>query len=157
MAPCVALTACASAPHIVAVQSAAIAPTNRGTSITIDAKEMLPFTISRERVEAAMVRAGFGQEGNIRYRLLLSAGSGSSRTGSFIPGAGKIPDIWVGRPDRSLAGRIFPGHMLRVSAVLVDSATNREVWRGSGTLRTADPASAAPQLLDRILARLPRS
>jgi hypothetical protein len=118
--------------------------------------EVLPFAIRRERVESALARAGFESGAPARYRLLLSAAAGSSRTGSFVPGTDKIPDQWIGRPDHSLAGRIFPGNMLRVTAILVDSTTNHEVWRGTGTLRTADPAATAPQLVDQVLAKLPR-
>lgn len=153
---CAGLAGCASTPHIATLQSAAIVPAPPTASLSIDMAEVLPFAIRRERVESALARAGFESGAPARYRLLLSAAAGSSRTGSFVPGTDKIPDQWIGRPDHSLAGRIFPGNMLRVTAILVDSTTNHEVWRGTGTLRTADPAATAPQLVDQVLAKLPR-
>jgi hypothetical protein len=45
--------------------------------------------------------------------------------------------------------------VLRVTAVLIDGEDNREVWRGTGTLRTRDPRGAAAQLASEVLARLP--
>jgi hypothetical protein len=155
---CVALAGCASTPHIAAVQGLAIAPPPHTANLTLDADETLPFGISRERVEAALSQAGFVAQGsNAQYRLLLGVGTGSSRTGSYVPGStDKVADAWVGHPDRSLRGRLFPGHMLRVVAVLVDGATNREVWRGTGTLRTSHPRDDAPALAQEVLARLPR-
>jgi len=154
---CVLLGACTATPHIRAVQSAAIGPAPHTATVTLDEGDKLPFGINRARVEASLARAGFAAQGdNAPYRLLLSASTGSSRTGSFVPdGTSKHSRIWVAPPDRSLIGRIFPGHMLRVTAVLLDCATNREVWRGSGSVRTADPAGAAPHLVDAVLGKLP--
>jgi hypothetical protein len=40
--------------------------------------------------------------------------------------------------------------------VLIDMQDNREVWRGTGTLRTADPKAAARELMAEVLAQLPR-
>jgi hypothetical protein len=159
IASCVALGACTATPRIHTVQTAAIGTAPRAATFTLDEEESLPFGISRARVEAGLARAGFPARGNdAPYRLLLSASAGSSRSGSFVPdGAERSSRVWVGRPDRSLAGRIFPGHMLRVTAVLLDRASNREVWRGSGSLRTADPAGDAQHLVDAVLAKLPRS
>jgi hypothetical protein len=154
---CVVLGACAATPRIQTVQRAPIGAVPHAATFTPDEGESLPFGISRARVEARLTRAGFAAQGSdAPYRLLLSVSAGSSRSGSFVPdGIEKSSRIWVGRPDRSLAGRIFPGDMMRVTAVLLDRATNREVWRSSGTLRTADPVGAAPRLIDAVLAQLP--
>jgi len=62
---------------------------------------------------------------------------------------------WVARPDRNWRARFVGGRVLRVTAVLTDSEDNREVWRGTGTLRTSDPEGAAPQLVREVLAKLP--
>ena len=77
--------------------------------------------------------------------------------GSYMPAPDtKAPPIWIARPDRSLRARFARGRVLRVTAVLVDTSISREVWRGTGTLRTADPEGAAPDLVGQVLAKLPR-
>ncbi|HMI20064.1 MAG TPA: DUF4136 domain-containing protein [Sphingomonas sp.] len=154
-AACLALTACASTSHVTAFQEAPIPPAPRTLALSLDQGEKLPFGLSFDSVAAAAAHAGFTmQDDNPRYRLALTAAAGSSDAGSYLPG--ERPS-WVARPDRSWRTRFAKGRVLRVTAVLVDAGANREVWRGTGTLRTADPRAAAPELVQQVLAKLPKS
>ena len=157
-AACLALTACASTSHVSAFQEAPIPPAPRTLALALDQDEQLPFGLSSDAVAAAAARAGFTMQGDgPRYRLALTAAAGSSDAGSYLPGAevGARPN-WVARPDRSWRTRFARGRVLRVTAVLIDTSTNREVWRGTGTLRTAEPKTAAVELVAEVLAKLPK-
>jgi hypothetical protein len=157
-AACLALAACASTSHVSAFQEAPIPPTPRTLALALDRGEKLPFGLSSEAVAAATARAGFTmQENSPGYRLALTAAAGSSQAGSYLPSAeDKAHPRWIARPDRSWRTRFSKGRVLRVTAVLVDAGANREVWRGIGTLRTADPQAAAPGLVEEVLAKLPK-
>jgi hypothetical protein len=154
LAACFALAGCASAPHVTAIQQAPIAAPPRSIAFEQDA---LPFGITSAAVAGAAARAGFVlSDAGPQYRLALTAAAGSSRAGSYVPPAsGDGRADWLQRPDRSLRARFAGGHVLRVTAVLVDTSSNREVWRGTGLQRTADPKAAAPELVDQVLAKLP--
>jgi hypothetical protein len=131
-----------------------IPPEPRTLALALDQQEKLPFGLSSDRVAAAAVQAGFTmQDDNPRYRLALTAAAGSSDAGSYLPG--ERPS-WVARPDRSWRTHFVKGRVLRVTAVLIEAGANREVWRGTGTLRTADPKAAAPALVEEVLAKLPK-
>lgn len=157
-AACLALVACASTSHVTAFQEAPIPPAPRTLALALDRGEKLPFGLSSDAVAAATAHAGFTtREDAPRYRLALTAAAGSSDTGSYLPDAeDRAHPRWVARPDRSWRTRFAKGRVLRVTAVLVDGDANREVWRGTGTLRTADPRGAAPELVEEVLAKLPK-
>ena len=152
-----ALTGCADKAHLTAVQKAPIARTPR--TIALDQSKTPPFGIAPAAVSAAVKRAGFAiGVPNARYQLALTAAAGPARAGSYVlPGDGGGSPIWVARPDNSLRARLTGGQILRVTAVLVDASSNSEVWRGTGLLRTADPGRDAPELVDKLLAKLPRN
>jgi hypothetical protein len=154
LAACCVLAGCASAPHITAVQQAPIAAPPRSIAFEQDA---LPFGITPAAVAGAAARAGFVlNDAKPQYRLALTAAAGSSRAGSYVPPAsGDGRTDWLQRPDRSLRARFAGGRVLRVTAVLVDTSSDREVWRGTGLQRTADPKATAPELVDQVLAKLP--
>jgi hypothetical protein len=158
-AACLNLAACASTSHVTAFQEAPIPSAPRTLALALDQDETLPFGLSSETVAASAARAGFTmQRDNPRYRLVLTAAAGSSDAGSYLPAAeASARPNWVARPDRSWRARFEKGRVLRVTAVLVDASTNREVWRGTGTLRTSDPRAAARELTDEVLAKLPRA
>jgi hypothetical protein len=152
-----ALTGCASTSHVTAYQEHAIVPAPLSLTLALDQGETLPFGIAPDTVAAAAAKAGFvlGEEAP-RYRLALSAAAGGSDAGSYLPGAeAKAHPSWVARPDRNWRVRFAGGRVLRITAVLIDSDGNREVWRGTGTLRTSDPGAAAPELAREVLAKLP--
>jgi len=152
-----ALAGCADKMHLTAVQKAPIAATPR--TIALDQRQTPPFGITATAITAAVTRAGFTiGSPTARYQLALTAAAGPARAGSYVlPGDGSGSPIWVGRPDKSLRARLTGGEILRVTAVLIDASSNSEVWRGTGLLRTADPARDAPELVDKLLARLPRN
>ena len=159
LAACFGLGACASTSHITTYQEATLASPPRVLALALDQGEALPFGIARDLVAEAAARAGFVicGEASARYRLLLTAAAGYSDMGSYLPPLEtKAQPIWIARPDRSLRARFARGRVLRVTAVLIDTSMNREVWRGTGTLRTADPKGAAPELVSQVLAKLPR-
>jgi len=155
---CLLLAACASDSHVVAFQEAPIAAPRRVVTLALQGGETLPFGISSERIAVAVGRAGFVlRDDRPGYRLALTAASGRSEAGDYLPETqGNAPRAWVARPDRHWRTRFAGGHILRVSAVLIDMADNREVWRGTATLPTRDPKTAAPELVDELLAKLPR-
>lgn len=154
IAACAMLAACASTSHVTAYQERGIAPAPRGLKLALDPGETLPFGITPASVVAAAGKAGFVIGGDSpRYRLVLTAAAGASDVGSYLP-AGENKS-WVARPDRNWRARFAGKRMLRVTAVLIDGEDNREVWRGTGTLRTRDPNDAAAQLASEVLARLP--
>ena len=154
LATCLALAACASAPHVTAIQQAPIAAPPRSIAFEQDA---LPFGITPAAVAGAAARAGFVlHDTHPQYRLALAAAAGSSGAGSYVPPAsGDGRADWLQRPDHSLRARFAGGRVLRVTAVLVDTSSNREVWRGVGLQRTADPKATASELVDAVLAKLP--
>lgn len=147
---------CASTSHVTAFQEATLAPAPRSLTLATDPGEPFPFGISAEQVARAATRAGFTVSDHARYRLALTAAIGAAVAGSYVP-AEKPENApnWLARPDRGWRARIAGGRLLRVNAVLIDLADNREVWRGTGTLRTSNPATAAPELVDEVLAKLP--
>jgi len=154
---CAALAGCASTTHVTAFQERRIAPAPRSLSLALDQGETLPFGIPQGLVADAAAKAGFTLgDSQSRYRLVLTLATGATDSGSYLPlnGGGPRPN-WIARPDRSWRARFAGGRVLRVTAVLIDSEDNREVWRGTGTLRTRDPTGAAPQLAHEVLARLP--
>jgi hypothetical protein len=155
---CLLLAACASTSHVTAFQEAPLAPTPRVLTLALQDGESLPFGITADAVAAAAAGAGYVLGGDHpRYRLALTAASGASDSASYLPGAqDKASHNWVARSDRSWRARFAGGRVLRVSAVLIDMQDNREVWRGTGTLRTADPKAAARELMAEVLAQLPR-
>jgi hypothetical protein len=118
----------------------------------------LPFSIALGAVADAAKKAGFTITAeNPRYRLILTAAAETADAGSYIPPTeARASRFWVARPDHSLRARFAGNHILRVTAVLIDTPANREVWRGTGTLRTSHPEASAPALSSEILARLPR-
>ena len=154
---CVALAACASAPHITAFQEHQIVAPPRGMALALDQDEKLPFGIAPDLVADAATKAGFILGGDApRYRLALTAAAGASDAGSYLPAdETKARANWVARSDHSWRARFAGGRVLRITAVLIDSDGNREVWRGTGTLRTSDPRGAAPELTREVLAKLP--
>jgi hypothetical protein len=154
---CAMVSACASTSHVMAFQEYQMLPAPRSLTIALDQGESLPFGITPDTVAAAAARAGFVlSEDAPRYRLALSAAAGTSDAGSYLPGAeAKANPSWVARPDRNWRARFAGGRVLRITAVLIDSDGNREVWRGTGTLRTSNPATAAPELAREVLAKLP--
>jgi len=156
LAACCGLAACASRPHVTAFQKAPIPSAPRTVALALDQGEKLPLGISPDLIAAAVDKAGFAFGGNApRYRLVLAATLGSSGTGSYIPADRAATEpIWVMRPDRSLRARLSRGNVLRVTALLIDGHDNRELWRGTGTLRTSDPGRA-PALAREVLAQLP--
>jgi hypothetical protein len=150
------LASCASTSHVTAFQEAPIAPSPRTFSLALDQGEKLPFGMSPDAVATAARRAGFTMQADTsRYRLALTAAVASSKAGSYLPGEETPRPSWLARPDRSWRAHFTKGRTLRVTAVLVETGGNREVWRGTGTLRTADPKAAAPTLVEEVLARLP--
>ena len=155
---CLLLAACASTSHVTAFQEATLAPIPRVFTLALQDGERLPFGLTPDAVAAAAADAGYALTGDHpRYRLELTAASGASDSASYLPGAqDNASPNWVARSDRSWRARLAGGRILRVSAVLIDTQDNREVWRGTGTLRTADPKAAAPQLVAEVLAKLPR-
>jgi len=156
-AACVALAACASTSHVTAFQEHQIVAPPRGLTLALDQDEKLPFGIAPELVADAAAKAGFVLGGDApRYRLALTVAAGASDAGSYLPAdEAKARSSWVARPDRSWRTRFAGGHVLRITAVLIDNDGNREVWRGMGTLRTSDPRGAAPELAREVLAKLP--
>lgn len=152
---CAVLSACTSTSHVSAYQERRIAAAPRSLALALDPGESLPFGIAPAVVARAAADAGFVLGSNTpRYRLALSAASGASDAGSYLP-ADRAVHNWVARPDRNWRARFADGRVLRITAVLIDGEDNREVWRGTGTLRTRDPAAAAPQLAREVLAKLP--
>lgn len=150
------LAGCADKVHLTAVQKAtATAP----RTIALDQSNTLSFGITPTAITAAVTRAGFAVASpNARYQLALTAAAGPARAGSYaLPGDGRGSPIWVAHPDKSLRARLTGGQILRVTAVLIDASSNSEVWRGTGLLRTADPGRDAPELVDKLLAKLPRN
>ncbi|MBW8743447.1 MAG: hypothetical protein JF628_03715 [Sphingomonas sp.] len=135
-----------------AFQKAPIPSAPRTVVLALDQGEKLPLGISPDLIAAAVDKAGFAFDGDApRYRLVLAATLGSSGTGSYIPADGAATQpIWV----RSLRARLSRGDVLRVTALLIDGQDNRELWRGTGTLRTSDPGQA-PALAREVLAQLP--
>lgn len=154
---CAALAGCASTSHVTAFQEYRIAPPPRSLALALDQGERLPFGIAPELIADAAAKAGFVLGGGQpRYRLALSAAAGASDSGSYLSGNDTTPHpSWVARPDRSWRARFAGGHVLRITAVVIDGDGNREVWRGTGTLRTSNPEGAAPQLVREVLAKLP--
>ena len=154
---CLSLTACASTSHVTAFQEAPIAPAPRTLALALDPGENLPLGITRDVVDAAAGKAGFVLGGDAsRYRLALTAALGASDAGSYLPpGNSASAPNWVARPDRNWRARFAGGRVLRVTAVLIDGEGNREIWRGTGLLRTSDPGEA-PELAREVLAKLPR-
>jgi len=152
-----ALAGCASTPHVTAFQEHPIVAAPRSLTLAIVQDEKLPFGIAPDLVAEAAAKAGFALGGEAsRYRLMLAAAAGASDAGSYLPGQdGSARSSWIARPDRNWRARFAGGHVLRITAVLIDSAANREVWRGTGTLRTSDPRAAAPELAREVLAKLP--
>jgi hypothetical protein len=154
---CLGLTACASTSHVTAFQEAPIPAAPRTFALALGQGERLPLGIAPEMVAAAAAKAGFVLSDQApRYRLALTAAFGAAEAGSYLPtdsGAGK--PSWVARPDRNWRARFAGGHVLRVTAVLIDGIGNREIWRGTGTLRASDPAQAS-ELAREILNKLPR-
>lgn len=155
---CLLVGACASNSHVTAFQEAPIASGAHAVTLALQDGENLPFGVTPERIAQTVGRAGYEvRDDHALYRLALTAASGAADSGSYLPGAqDSLSHRWVGRPDRSWRARFAGGRILRVSAVLIDMQDNREVWRGTATLRTADPKAAAPELLDEVLAKLPR-
>ena len=153
---CLGLAACASTSHVTAFQEAPIPASPRTMSLALDKGEQLPIGITREIVTAAAAKAGFAfGDDAARYRLALTAALGASDAGSYLPADGDAArPSWVARPDRNWRVRSAGGHVLRITAVLIDGADNREVWRGTGTLRTSDPQQAS-ELAREVLAKLP--
>jgi len=154
---CLSLAACASTSHVTAYQEAPISAAPRTLALALDKGEKLPFGIAPDLVAAAATKAGYilGDDAP-RYRLALTAALGASKAGSYLPADSKAaPPNWVVRPDRNWRARFAGGHVLRVTAVLIDGVGNREVWRGTGTLRTSDPGQA-PELAREVLAKLPQ-
>jgi len=154
---CAALTGCASTSHVTAFQEHRIAPPPRSVALALDQGERLPFGIAPELIADAAAKAGFVLGGDRpRYRLALSAATAGAESGSYLPANDTTPrPSWVARPDRTWRARFAGGRVLRVTAVVIDGDGNREVWRGTGTLRTSDPDGAAPQLVREVLAKLP--
>lgn len=152
----ICLSGCASAPHVAAFQEAPMSGP-RTLALAIEKDEILPFGIRRDDVARAAAQAGFVEATDAppRYRLYLTAAAGTSAGGSFLPNAKRPPD-WVARADTSWRARAAGGATMRVTAVLVEVAANREIWRGAGTARTRDTATAARDLVEQLLAKLPR-
>jgi len=155
---CMLLAACASNSHVTAVQEAPLTPSPRAMTLALQSGETLPFGITSQRILEAAARAGYEmRDDHAHYRLSLTAALGAARSGSYLPGPqSNAPQSWIARPDHSLRTRFAGGRILRVNAVLIDLQNNREVWRGTGTLRTADANGNAPELVDEVLAKLPR-
>src|SRR6187402_1995909 len=106
---------CASTSHVSAFQEAVIPSAPRTLALALDRDEKLPFGIAPTAIAAAATRAGFVlDETAPRYRLSLTAASGSSRAGSFLPAAdAKGAPNWVARPDRDWRARFVGGRVLR--------------------------------------------
>jgi len=126
-------------------------------ALALDEGETLPLGITPELVGNEVEKAGFVLGGGApRYRLTLTAAAGALKTGSYLPTEeSRTKRNWIARPNRSLRARLAGGQMLRITAVLIDGESNKEVWRGTGTLRTHDPRSAASGLARDVLAKLP--
>jgi len=126
-------------------------------ALALDEGETLPLGITPELVGNEVEKAGFVLGGGApRYRLALTAAAGALKTGSYLPAEeSRTKQNWIARPNRSLRARLAGGQMLRITAVLIEGESNKEVWRGTGTLRTRDPRSAAPGLARDVLAKLP--
>lgn len=154
---CCALAGCASTSHVTAFQERPIAPAPRSLALALDRGESLPLGVAPDLIAGTAAKAGFGlSTSKPRYWLALSAATGATKSGSYLPSDDAEPHLnWVARPDRNWRARLVGGRVLRVTAVLTDSEDNREVWRGTGTLRTSDPEGAAPQLVREVLAKLP--
>jgi len=156
LAACMVLNACADTPHIKVVQTAPI--NSRASGVVIDATGAVGIHVDKQAIAAAVTRAGFApRDEGARYRLVVAAAIGSPRIGSFVPSdaPGTSPD-WIAVPDHRLRARWIRGAVLRITVVLMDVASNREVWRGTGSIKTKEPDAMAPRLLDQILAGLPR-
>jgi len=158
LSACILLTGCASDSHVSAFQEAPIAASPRALTLALQDGERLPFGIGADRIAAAAARAGFElREDRPSYRLTVTAAEGASDAGTYLPATrADSSHSWVARPHRDWRTRFAGGRVLRVSAVLIDMADNREVWRGTATRATADPSAAAPELVDELLAKLPR-
>ena len=156
LAACVGLVACASTPHVTAFQEGPITAAPRTLSLALDRDEKLPFGIAPDMVAAAAAEAGFTLgDDKPRYRLAITAAMGPSGAGSYLPTENKAArPNWVARPDHSLRARFLGGRVLRVTVVLIDGASNHEIWRGTGTLRTSDPQQAS-ELAREVLNKLP--
>lgn len=154
---CVTLAGCASTSHVTAFQEHSIDAPPRSLTLALDRDEKLPFGIAPDLVAEAAAKAGFTLGGETpRYRLALTAAANASGAGSYLPREDSTArSSWIARPDRNWRARFTGGHVLRITAVLIDNAANREVWRGTGTLRTSDPRAAAPELAGEVLAKLP--
>lgn len=160
LAACLGLAGCASAPHISAYQEAMLAPAPRTLALAIEPDEALPFGIARSDLIRGAEQAGFviGSDAPPRYRLYLTAAAGSAGAGTYLPAAEtRTPPELVARSDHSLRGRVGGGGVMRITAVLVDTVVNREVWRGTGTMRSRALATAAHDLVGQLLAKLPRA
>lgn len=155
---CGMLASCASTSHVTAFQERQIAAAPRSLGLALDRGESLPFGIAPNTIATAAAKAGFMMEASApRYRLAITAAAGAADAGSYLPATGSGTQSWVARPDRHWRARFAGGRVLRVTAILIDSDDNREVWRGTGTLRTSDPQQAAAQLANEVLAKLPKS
>jgi len=152
-----ALAGCANAPRITVLLERPILAPPRAMALALDEGETLPLGITPELVGNEVEKAGFVLGGGApRYRLTLTAAAGALKTGSYLPTEeSKTKRNWIARPNRSLRARLAGGQMLRITAVLIDGESNKEVWRGTGTLRTHDPRSAASGLARDVLAKLP--
>ena len=151
------LGACASTSHVTAFQERPVQAPPRRVALALDQGETLPFGIAPDLIADMAARAGFELSSDApRYRLALTGAMGATDAGSYLPAANGAPrPSWVARPDRNWRARFAGGHVLRITAVLIDVGDNREVWRGTGTLRTSDPRGTAPELVREVLARLP--
>ncbi|MET0252194.1 MAG: hypothetical protein ABW203_08460 [Novosphingobium sp.] len=154
----VSLLVAAMAP----AQGAVVAGAGRACPIDLavatPADEAIGFGLTRSTIEAAFVDAGFrlvGEDQVAPLRLYLTVSQSKARTGSSVRREQRRE--WIEPPRRDLRSRLFGGRALRLTVLVVETASGKEILRTVGVRHagTRDDA-AAPALLAKLLKRRPR-
>jgi hypothetical protein len=155
----VILAGCAASPTMEFKQSLALRPSPRTLAVESSEDVPLPPQLS-ETVRRQAAKAGFAVEQghSTQYLLYLAVSVSAPRVRGLAPADDSaVPATSPAAPPRRTIGsRLRGGSVSRVTAVLIDVAADREVWRGTGSLQTKRPADALPLLGERILAEMPR-
>jgi hypothetical protein len=159
LAACLGLAGCASAPQVRAMQEAVLEQP-RTIDLAVEPGQTLPFGLAAGEVAHFAEQAGFAvaTDEPARYRLTIAAAAGSRAAASYLPPAeAKGRPDWVARPRHGWRESVERGDVMRVTIVLIDNATNREVWRGVASAHGTDQSATARQLAAELLAKLPRT